>query len=230
MTVTLTQSALLRHKISLVSPLMAQARASFMTHPRVADVLPEFWFTTHCMIRASVPLMQAALERCRRAASRDPVAARLADYFPDHIVEELEHDEWLLDDLAVLGYDRDALLRRLPPATVAAMVGSQYYWIFHYHPVALLGYITVMEGYPPSMEQVEFLVARTGFPREAFRTMIAHAEFDGDHNHALDELIDELPLTPEQVSLLGVSALETVQFGCQAVLDAVERHGRRAAG
>lgn len=230
MTVTLTQSALLHHKISLASPLMAQARASFMDHPRVADVLPEFWFTTHCMIRASVPLMRAALERCQADAAHDPVAARLAAYFPDHIVEELEHDEWLLDDLGILGYDRAAVLRRVPPAAVAAMVGSQYYWIFHYHPVALLGYIAVMEGYPPSMDQVDFLMARTGFPREAFRTMIAHAEFDGDHNHALDELIDELPLTSEQVSLLGLSALETIQLGCQAVVDAIQGHGRRAAG
>ena len=35
-------------------------------------------------------------------------------------------------------------------ATAAALVGAQYYWIRHVHPVALLGYVMLLEGYPPS--------------------------------------------------------------------------------
>ena len=79
----------------------------------------------------------------------------------------------------MLGRPRSDVLARPPSPTVAALVGSQYYWIFHFHPVALLGYIAVLEGYPPSMAMIDQLEAGTGYPREAFRTMIAHAELIG---------------------------------------------------
>jgi hypothetical protein len=32
-----------------------------------------------------------------------------------------------------------------PSANVAALVGAQYYWILHHHPVALLGYMATLE-------------------------------------------------------------------------------------
>ena len=38
----------------------------------------------------------------------------------------------------------------MPPPSVAGLVGSQYYWILHHHPVAFLGYVALMEGYPPT--------------------------------------------------------------------------------
>src|SRR5207237_3301598 len=106
--------------------------------------------------------------------------------------------DWLLDDLEVLGGGRAAVLARPPSPTVAALVGAQYYWILHYHPVGLLGYIGVFEGYPPSPAMIDGLVASTGYGRDAFRTMIAHAELDPGHRDELDRLLDELPLTPEQ--------------------------------
>ena len=54
---------------------------------------------------------------------------------------------------------------RMPSPTVAALVGSQYYWIFHYHPVALLGFVALfVEGHPPTPQLIEVLNERTGFP------------------------------------------------------------------
>ena len=34
-------------------------------------------------------------------------------------------------------------------ANVATLVGAQYYWLRHVHPVSLLGHMAVMEGYSP---------------------------------------------------------------------------------
>src|SRR5215510_7596973 len=105
------------------------------------------------MIRATVPLMEAALARTR-VMGADLLAPKLALYFEHHIPEEMHHDEWLLDDLESLGFNRSDLLRRPPSPTVAGMVGAQYYWIHHYHPVLLLSYIMVMEGYPATAQQL----------------------------------------------------------------------------
>ena len=124
----------------------------------------------------------------------DPLAAPLARYLEEHVDEELGHDETLLDDLELLGVDRASVLARMPSPAVAALVGSQYYWILHYHPVAFLGYVALMEGYPPTPELIDELIERTGFPRDAFRTYVEHAELDPGHRDHLDRTIDSLPL------------------------------------
>jgi hypothetical protein len=225
----LSHSQRLRMKLKLTLPELGLAGAAINTHPRIAEILPDYLYTTHCMIRASVPLMRVAAERSRELAHADAVATAIEPYFTKHIREEMHHDEWLLEDLAVLGFDPAVLLKQPPSPAVAAMVGSQYYWIHHYHPVALLGYIAVMEGYPPTVEQVDDLVTKTGFPRAAFRTMLRHAQLDPHHRDDLDRLLDTLPLTPQQVGVIGVSGLQTVHLGSRAVREIVERYEERTA-
>ena len=47
----------LRRKLRLVVPPLADAGARLIAHPRVRDLYPEYLFTSHCVIRASVPLI-----------------------------------------------------------------------------------------------------------------------------------------------------------------------------
>lgn len=222
---SLTNSQILRGKIELLLPEVASAGAALKDHPHIEIVFPNYMFVVHCMIRASVPLMQTALERCREIGQQDPLCTGLIAYLSQHIREETDHDEWLLQDLEVLGVDRSELLQRIPPASVAAMVGAQYYWIHHHHPVALLGYIAVMEGYPPTEAQVDDLVARTGFPRRAFRTLLKHVHLDQNHRDDLNDLLDALPLTPRDHAVIGSSALTTMSFGAQAVREVLAFEG-----
>ena len=105
----------------------------------------------------------------------------------------------------------------MPSPTVAALVGSQYYWIFHYHPVAFLGFVALMEGHPPAPELIEVLIERTGFPPEAFRTYIEHGDLDPGHRDHLDRTVDSLPLTAEHESALGVSAIASAGLAARAL-------------
>jgi hypothetical protein len=173
----------------------------------------------HGIVRASVPLMEAARDRSRSLAPVDIVAAQIGEYFDHHVPEERGHDDWILGDLRVLGLDPDVAVRRVPSAIVAELVGSQYYWIHHYHPVALLGYIAVVEGYPPSLEGVADAAARTGYPNEAFRTLAKHARLDIGHRDELDRLLDRLPLSPEQQTVVGIAALRTADMTCRLLAE-----------
>jgi Iron-containing redox enzyme len=218
----MSASTLLRRKIDLVIPQFVYVGDRLVDHPRVRELYPEYLFTSHCVIRASVPLMATA--RDVALATDDPLCAALAPYYEEHITEELEHDEWLLDDLELIGHERSAVLRRLPRPTVASLVGAQYYWIHHYHPVALLGYIHQLECYPPSIELIDRLQAGTGYDRAAFRTMIAHAELDPGHGAELDELLDSLELTREQSAVIALSALHTIEMYTRAIEELLEDH------
>jgi hypothetical protein len=162
----------------------------------------------HGVIKASVPLMELAAARCARHPD-DPVSAPLRAYLSRHIEEERGHDEWLLDDLAVLGHPETVTASALPPPAVAHLVGAQYYWIAHYHPVALLGYIAVMEGNAPHPSLAARLVEEAGVPAAAVRTIREHAALDAGHTDAVFDLIDSLLLTRPQVTAIAVSGLGT---------------------
>jgi hypothetical protein len=204
------RSEALRLKIGPFLPALVEASDRICSHPRAREVYPEYLRVSHGILRGSVPLMETARDQAVTLADHDAVAAAVASYLEHHVPEELDHDKWLLDDLEVVGIDRSTVLSHPPGPSVAALVGAQYYWIFHYHPVALLGYIAVLEGYPPSMAMIDGLEARTGYPRTAFRTLIAHSELDPGHSDELDELLDRLPLTRDQAGAVGLSAISTV--------------------
>jgi hypothetical protein len=193
-------------------------------HPRVRELYPEYLFTLHSVIRASVPLMETARQRAVSMAPGDPAAAGLVEYLDEHIDEERDHDDWLLDDLESLGRDRSSILTRVPSPTVARAVGAQYYWVLHYHPVALLGWIGLLEGYPPTPATIDEVMARTGYGPQAFRTLSAHAELDVGHGDELFETVDRLPLTEEQSAVIGLSAMSSVDLLARA-LDEVTAGG-----
>ena len=200
-------SAALRQKIAFAR---GPSTVRFWTRPDLREVFPEFLFLTHCIIRASVPLMETATRVSSARGTLDPVASRLAEYFGHHVTEEAAHDEWLLDDMEALGSERNQILARIPPPEVAEVVGAQYYWLHHSDPVALLGYVAVLEGDPPREDELESAAGRTGLPHDAFRTFISHARLDPNHKQELDDFIDSLPLTDAQQNLLAVSALTTL--------------------
>ena len=228
-TLPATSSQRLRQKIGLMLPTLNEASGTLWSHERLAEFFPDFLFVTHCVMRTSVPLMESALGQARQMQESDPVAAGLAEYLAKHIPEEKNHDEWLLDDLVALGVERRAVLDRVPPATVAALTGSQYYWIFHYHPVALLGYIAVLEGYPPTVDHLEEAVARTGLPRDGFRTFFKHAHLDLYHRQDLFDTLDELPLTEKHQTILGISGMRTVHLVARSLKELVDEGERRGA-
>jgi pyrroloquinoline quinone (PQQ) biosynthesis protein C len=170
---------------------------------------------THGIIRASVPLMETALTTARKFPD-DQVAGLLADYLEHHIPEERGHDDWLLVDLESVGVARDQVLSHVPSPTIAALVGTQYYWVQHVHPVGLLGYIAMFEGYPPERQDIDQMQAATGYGPEAFRSLLLHADLDTQHGDDLDDLLDSLALTEQQRTLLGLSAISSVQLMAQA--------------
>lgn len=216
-------SAQLHLKRHLVSARLRAASQQLWAHPDIAQLYPVMLFHIHCMARATVPLMEAAIEQLRHRPV-EPVTADLIDYFTQQIPQETGHDGWLLEDLEALGMPRQETLARMPPPTVAALIGAQYYWIRHHHPIALLGYIAVVESETPTLELVEHTVRRTGLPKEAFRNFSRHAILEPSHNQALDRLFDTLALSPEQTGLIGVSITQSANMIAQAAEEILEFH------
>jgi pyrroloquinoline quinone (PQQ) biosynthesis protein C len=207
-------ATVLRARLGLAEPALHAAARRLWQAPGLGERYPRYLRVMHGVIRASVPLMRLAARRCTELGPRDPVAAPLRRYLDRHIVEEHEHDEWLLADLAALGHDPGRARAEQPSPAVARLVGAQYYWTQHHHPVALLGYIAVLESNAPAASLAGWLVSAAGVPTAGVRTVRAHAALDTAHASAVFDLLDTLALTPAQRTAVAISGLHT----CDALL------------
>ncbi|MBU2359900.1 MAG: iron-containing redox enzyme family protein [Alphaproteobacteria bacterium] len=204
-------SVQIRTKLEMFRTGLGQSFAEVWARDDLNVAYPAFLGMVYQIIRASVPLMEAARLEAERRSGEDAICGPLAAYFAKHIPEERHHDVWTLEDLGAIGQDTDAIAQAMPQADVAQMVGAQYYWIHHHHPVVLLGYISVLEGQPPSVAHIDRVQARSGLPDAAFRTYRYHAGVDPHHKDDLDALLDSLPLTQREIGWIGVSAIQTLQ-------------------
>lgn len=194
-----------------------------LDHPRARELYPPFAAAGSYLTLTMVPLMEAALGSSRMLAPRDPVAAGLVRYLERHIPEELHGGapgRAALDDLEAIGVDTAALREAPPPARVAAFFGTQFFWIWHRHPVAILGFLA-LEAFHPYTSAVEALIEKTGLPREGFRQLLLHAKLDVLHAEELQRVIDSLPLEPEHEQLIALSAFQTMATLIDAWLDVV---------
>ncbi len=140
--------------------------------------------------------MRIARERAS-SLEDDPVARIVAPYLDQHIVEEQDHDDWLLDDIGTLGISPEyvthahaATCGGLPPRSPVLLGPSC-------PPGHRLRLSHRPRGNPPLTEQLEDIRKRTGFPATAFRCLIAHADNDPHHIADLNRTLDSMPLSDE---------------------------------
>ncbi len=221
----LTPSQRLRQTIALTrGPMTALIREVWM-HPRLGELYPEFLFAIFGVTSTSASLMRSAAARAAELALDDPLARMLEGYYMEHAEEETGHEQWLLDDLESFGVARHRVLNRLPYASVAALVGTQYYWTLHVHPLAFLGYIAVLES-PAQMEFLTEVSERTGIPLGSMSAHVLHAKLDPEHVAEFDLMLDRLTLTQAQQDLLTVSTITTIAHLQRVFADVLERFGR----
>jgi hypothetical protein len=224
-----SHSKQLRVKIRLAEPRLLHVSNEFWTHPQLPQMFPEFLFMMHSIIRSSVSLINVAAESAQSRSQSDPVARKISAYYKTHALEEMHHDDWLLDDLVAIGAERSKVLERLPSQIVASLVGAHYYWALHAHPVSLFGYLAVLEGNPPSLEELGEICARHNLPADGFRTMIKHAKLDPYHRDEIYTQLDHLSLTENQSELVAVSAFHTIEHISLALEEIMETQREESA-
>ena len=156
----------------------------FVDTTEITRVVANLRFLYHSVI-ASENLLSCAISQLSVLAGPDCNGA-LQKYLVEHLEEERDEARLLAEDLESHGViigdcDVDAM----------AMVGSQYYMIYHLHPACILGYMAVVEGTPTPLEEVEKLERIYG--RRLMRFVRMHSINDESHKVGVFEQIDSLP-------------------------------------
>ncbi|MFY2762585.1 TenA family transcriptional regulator [Arenimonas sp. MALMAid1274] len=139
-------------------------------------------------VRHTVPLLMAC--GARLPARLEWLRSAVGEY----IEEELGHQEWILDDLAACGADRDAVEHGEPSLATELMVAYAYDTIHRRNPVGFFGMVLVLEGTSVALatRAAETIESSLGLPRTAFSYLRSHGDLDVEHVGFFEKLMDRI--------------------------------------
>lgn len=130
-------------------------------------------------VRHTCPLLAHALAHC----PKHDTAYRAA--LLEYLDEEQGHEEWILDDIAHLGGDAEAVRRGDGDWPVRAMVAWVYYAVEFLNPYSMLGMVLVLEGTSVDIASAgaDAVRKRLGMTAEegGFSYLTSHGALDREH-------------------------------------------------
>jgi pyrroloquinoline quinone (PQQ) biosynthesis protein C len=149
-------------------------------------------------VRHTVPLLMAC--GARLPERLDWLRTAVARY----IDEEIGHEEWILDDIAAAGGDREAARRAKPLPATELMVSYAYDQIARVHPAAFFGMVLVLEGTSVNLAHLAAgaIQKYLGLPDSAFHYLTSHGSVDQEHIRFLENLLNRLEDADDQAAVL----------------------------
>jgi len=184
--------------------------ASLVGDRRFPRIYIALLIETYHYVKHSCALMRKACEHLPKLAHL-PVA----EYLSAHISEEEGHDRWLLEDLERLGVPRELATHSLPSEPAASMVGTQLFLMQEFCGISLLGYMFVLEAYPPKASALRSLSHRHAIPEDALSTFLHHSDVDRHHRRELFALVDSGWMQQADLELVAHSARSAAQQTCR---------------
>lgn len=150
-------------------------------------------------VRHTVPLLQACRER---VGSSRP--AWLTDALDEYVEEERGHDEWILDDIAACGGDKEAVRHGTPGHATEVMVAYAYDTIARGNPLGFFGMVHVLEGTSVSLALMaaDRIQANLRLPDAAFSYLRSHGTLDQEHTAHFELLMDRLDDRADQDAIV----------------------------
>jgi len=196
----------------------AQARNHVLGAPIMAavpqgrfDVNSYVYFLTQAYhhVKHTVPLMMAC--GARLPERLEWVREALVEY----IEEEYGHQEWILNDIAALGFDAEAVRHGRPDLPIEMMVAWLYDAIERGNPMAFFGMVNVLEGTSialatPLAMQVQ---AQLGLPDKAFSYLRSHGALDQEHYQFFQSLMNRIEQPEDRQAVIHASQVVYRLYG-----------------
>lgn len=139
-------------------------------------------------VKHTVPLLMAC-------GSRLPERLEwLREAIVHYIDEELGHQEWILNDLATLGVDKESVRHGTPSMATELMVAYAYDTIVRNNPVGLFGMVYTLEKTSSTIatSAAGQIAGALDLPPEAMTYMVSHGSLDVEHMRHFERLMNRL--------------------------------------
>lgn len=149
-------------------------------------------------VKHTVPLLMAA--GARIPENKEWLRSAIAEY----IEEELGHQEWILNDIAACGFDKESVRNSSPSLATELMVSYAYDTINRINPLGFFGMVHVLEGTSISIADKAANKIRESahLPQNAFSYLYSHGELDIEHVKFFENLMNKIDDTAEQQQII----------------------------
>ena len=122
----------------------------------------------------------------------------------EYIEEEMGHQEWILNDIAACGEDKEAVRAAIPMAATELMVAYAYHTVDRNNPVGFFGMVLVLEGTSVSLatHAAENIEKSLGLPKTAFSYLTSHGSLDVGHVDFYENLMNKLDDPADQQAVI----------------------------
>jgi pyrroloquinoline quinone (PQQ) biosynthesis protein C len=118
----------------------------------------------------------------------------------EYIREETGHQEWILDDIAACGMDRESIRNGRPGLATELMVAYAYDTIHRINPAGFFGMVYVLEGTSIQLatRAADIIQQQLGLPDAAFTYLRSHGALDLQHIEFFESLMNRLDDTHDK--------------------------------
>lgn len=149
-------------------------------------------------VRHTVPLLMATGARLpdRYGWLRGAVA--------EYIEEEIGHEEWILNDIAACGFDKEAVRQSRPALSTELMVSYAYDTIHRVNPLGFFGMVHVLEGTSINIADAAADRIRESLqlPKKAFSYLYSHGSLDLEHVEFFRGLMNRVEDPQDQAAIV----------------------------
>jgi len=179
-----------------------------------------YMFQTYHYVSFACPLMEHML------LSRDRLPSEMVSYLEQNLDEEAGHEQWVLDDLERLGFERNLVRQSRPLRQTASLVGSQFFWSAQAGPAACFGYMFTLERTAATPELHKAGIARIGerlgIGMDALSNFTRHGELDVKHQDDKIKLLNKLDLDAGSAEAILQNCRETTLNMCDLFVEIAE--------
>ena len=149
-------------------------------------------------VKHTTPLLMASGSRLPE--SKEWLREAVAEY----IDEELGHQEWILNDIAQCGGNREIARNSQPNFATEMMVSYAYDSINRISPLCFFGMVQVLEGTSIHIADLaaEKIQQTLGLPNQSFSYLRSHGALDQEHIQFFEGLMNRITDDHEQAVII----------------------------
>jgi len=139
----------------------------------------------------------------------------LRDAVAEYIEEELGHQEWILNDIAACGADKEAVRRAEPMPATDIMVAYAYDTVMRRNPVGFFGMVLVLEGTSVALatNAAGRIQETLKLPKSAFSYLTSHGSLDISHVDFYEKLMNRLELEEDRQAVVHCAKIMYRLYG-----------------
>jgi pyrroloquinoline quinone (PQQ) biosynthesis protein C len=118
----------------------------------------------------------------------------LREAVAEYIEEEIGHQEWILNDIAAAGGDKEQVRHSQPAFETELMVSYAYDYINRTNPLGFFGMVHVLEGTSIAVADntASAIQSALGLPASAFSYLRSHGSIDIEHVKFFEQLMNKI--------------------------------------